>query len=126
MKIKPTCYYSTEAVVWSCYVKKDVLTNSAKFTEKDQCQSLFFNKVAGILQLYYIRLWYSCFPINFVRFLRTPILKNRSNGRDWKKMSEANLACLLSIQVSGFSLKVFSEEQYLKPVKHCHHQKTTI
>ena len=30
-----------------CYVKMGVLRNFAKFTGKDLCQSLFFNKVAG-------------------------------------------------------------------------------
>ena len=29
-------------------VKKDVLRNFSKFTEKHLCQSLFFNKVAGL------------------------------------------------------------------------------
>ena len=32
-----------------CSIKKDVLTNFAKFTGKHLCQSLFFNKVVGIL-----------------------------------------------------------------------------
>ena len=36
----------------SCSVKKDVLRNFAKFTGKHLCQRLFFNKVAGLLQLY--------------------------------------------------------------------------
>ena len=31
--------------------KKSVLRNFAKFTEKHLCQSLFFNKVAGLRQL---------------------------------------------------------------------------
>ena len=31
-----------------CSVKKDVLRNLTKFTEKHLCQSLFFNKVAGL------------------------------------------------------------------------------
>ena len=35
------------------FCKKDVLRNFAKFTGKHLCQSLFFNKVAGlVLQLY--------------------------------------------------------------------------
>ena len=34
-------------------IKKTVLKNTAKFTGKHLCQSLFFNKVAGVnLQLY--------------------------------------------------------------------------
>ena len=36
-----------------CSVRKDALRNSAKFTGKHLCQSLFFNKVAGLgLQIY--------------------------------------------------------------------------
>ena len=35
-----------------CPVRKGVLRNFAKFTRKHLCQSLFFNKVAGGLQLY--------------------------------------------------------------------------
>ena len=33
---------------WRCSVKKGVLRNFAKFTGKHLCQSLFFNKVAGL------------------------------------------------------------------------------
>ena len=33
-----------------------------KFTGKHLCQSLFLKK----------RLWHRCFPVNFVKFLRTP------------------------------------------------------
>ena len=106
--LKPLCenwilFYSTErklvrvmkqliakAVAQRCFVKK------VKFTEKDLCQSLFVNKVAG---LYHIensplicssnlhwsiwlrsstllkkRLWHSCFLVNFAKLLRTPFL----------------------------------------------------
>ena len=33
---------------WGCSVEKGVLRNFAKFTGKDLCQSLFFNKDAGL------------------------------------------------------------------------------
>ena len=39
---------TTEAVAQRCSMKKDVLRNFAKFTGKHLCQSLFFNKVAGL------------------------------------------------------------------------------
>ena len=52
---------------------KGVLENFAYFTRKYLCWSLFFNKVAG-LQLYYRRLEQKCFPVKFVKFLRTPFL----------------------------------------------------
>ena len=50
-----------------CSVKKGVPRNFTKFAGKHLCQSLYFNKVF---------LW--CFPVNFVKFLRTPFLQNMS------------------------------------------------
>ena len=44
--------YVPEAVVQRCSVKKGVLRNFTKFTGKHLCQCLFFNKVAGLLQLF--------------------------------------------------------------------------
>ena len=55
VKINPTYYCSTELVVWRCSVRKCVLRNSAKFTGKHLCRTLFLNKAAGSLQLYYKR-----------------------------------------------------------------------
>ena len=59
------------------FFKKVVLKNFAKFTGKPPCQSLFFNKVAGLrpATLSKKRLRRSCFPMNFVKFLRTPFYK---------------------------------------------------
>ena len=37
-----------------CFVKKEVLKNFAKFTRKQLCQSLFFNKAAGLRPYYNI------------------------------------------------------------------------
>ena len=56
------------------FCKKGVLRNIAKFTGKHLCQSLFFNKVAGLrpATLLKKRLWHRCFPVNFAIFLRTP------------------------------------------------------
>ena len=61
---------------------KNVLKNFAKFTGKPLCQSLFFNKVAGLrpATLLKKRLWYRCFPVNFAKnfkstyFCRTPLV----------------------------------------------------
>ena len=57
-----------------------VLRNFAKFVGKHLCQSLFFNKVAGLraTTLLKKRLWHRCFPVNFTKFLRTPFLQNTS------------------------------------------------
>ena len=47
---------------------------SQKFTGKHLRQSLFFNKVAGVspATLLKKRFWHRCFPVNFVKYLRTP------------------------------------------------------
>ena len=59
-----------------CSVRKGVLRNFAKFTGKRLCQSLFFIKVAGRpATLLKKRLWHSCFPVNFAKFLRTPFYR---------------------------------------------------
>ena len=57
-----------------CSVKKGVLRNFTKFTGKHLCQCLFFNKVAGLrpASLLKKRFWHRCFPVNFLKFLRTP------------------------------------------------------
>ena len=58
------------------FYKKGVLRNFAKFIGKHLCQSLFFNKVAGLgpATLLKKRLWYRCFPLNIAKFLKTPFL----------------------------------------------------
>ena len=63
-----------------CSVKKGVLRNITKFTGKDLCQRLFFNKVAGLRPATLLEksLWHRCFPVNFVKFLRTFFLQNTS------------------------------------------------
>ena len=48
------------------FCKKGVLRNFAKFIGKHLCQSLFLNKVAGPR--------HRCFPVNFAKFLRTPLI----------------------------------------------------
>ena len=48
------------------FCKKDILKNFGKFTRKHLCQSLFFNKVAGLR--------HRRFPVNSAKFLRTPFL----------------------------------------------------
>ena len=71
---------TTETATGRCFVEKGVLRNFTKFTGKHLCQSLFFNKVAGLRRATLLkkRLWHRCFPVNFVKFLRTPFLQNTS------------------------------------------------
>ena len=58
--------------------EKSAIRNAAKFTGKHPYQSLFFNKVAGLRPATLVkkRLRRRCFPVNFAKFIRTPILKN--------------------------------------------------
>ena len=62
------------------FCKKGILKNVAKFTGKHLCQTLFFNKFAGFrpATLLKKRLWHRCFPVNIVKFLRTPFFYRTS------------------------------------------------
>ena len=53
--------------------RKGVLRNFANFIGKHLCQSLCFNKVAG-LTLLKQRLWHKHFPVTLAKFLRAPFL----------------------------------------------------
>ena len=63
-----------------CSMQKGVLRNFIKFTGKHLCQSLFFNKVvaSGLQHYQKKRLCHRCFPVNFVKFLRTSFSQNTS------------------------------------------------
>ena len=54
-------------------MKIGVFKTFAKFTGKHLCQSLFFNKVAGLrpVTILKVGLWHMCFPVNFAKFLET-------------------------------------------------------
>ena len=64
-------------------MKKSVLKYFAKLTEKHLRQGLFLNKIAGLkpATLFKKSLWHKCFPVNFVKPLRTPFLLNTSKRR---------------------------------------------
>ena len=64
-------------------IKKDVFRNLTKFTGKHLCQSLFFNKVAGLSCASSLknRLSHRFCPVNFAKFLRIPFSKNTSGRR---------------------------------------------
>ena len=74
---KKFCMASPKAVVQRCFEKKLLLKLCVEFTGKHLCRS-FFNEVAGLQTCNFIkkRLQYRYFPVNFVKFLGTPILKN--------------------------------------------------
>ena len=54
------------------FCKKMCSQKCCKLTGKNLCQSLFFNKEK--------RVWHSCFPVNFARFLRPSF----SQGTSWQ------------------------------------------
>ena len=56
------------------FCRNDVLRNFEKFIVKHLCQSLLFNKVAGLRTVTLLKkgFWYRCFPVNFSKFLKTP------------------------------------------------------
>ena len=66
-------FINFRSILPEVFCKKSFLRNFAKFTGKQRCQSLFFNKVAGLrtATLFKKRLWHRCFPVNFSKFLRT-------------------------------------------------------
>ena len=68
------------------FYKKGVLRNFTNFTGKHRCQSLFFNKVAGLrpATLSKKRFWHRCFPVKFAKFLRTPFLQTLLGDCLWK------------------------------------------
>ena len=69
------CFLGFRSSHQRCSMKKGVLRNSSKFTGKHLRQSLYFNKVeASGLQLYWKRdSGTGVFPVNFAKFLRTPL-----------------------------------------------------
>ena len=68
------CFYKTYSFTAyrssyrKCSVKKGILKNFAKFTEKHLWQSVLLKK----------NLWHRCFPVSYETFLSTPFLQNTS------------------------------------------------
>ena len=71
-------HWSVRSSHQRCSIEKSALKNFAKFTGKYLCQSLFFNKVAGLKPATFLkeRLWHRYFPVNFKKFLITLFLQN--------------------------------------------------
>ena len=108
-----------EAVVRRCSLKKGILRNFAKFTGKQLCQSLFFNKVVGLRPANFLkkRLWHRCFPVNFARFLRTPsfkehlcclLLKKQLIASFIKQIKDVSMKILKIQDVSIFSFMLLN------------------
>ena len=82
------------------FCRKGVLRNFAKFTGKHLCQSLFFNKVAGLrpkaCMFIKKRLWHGYFHASFVEFLRIPSLIEQ---RWWLLLFSIISSCLSDVKV---------------------------
>ena len=67
------------------FCKKWFLRNFSKFTGKHLCQSLFFNKVAGVSLKFYLkkRLWHRCFPVNLLNFWEHLFYRKPSGDCFW-------------------------------------------
>ena len=68
------CKQSLRSSLLEVVCKNGVLKHLAKFTVKDLCQSLFFNKVAGLRPATFLKkkLWHSYYPVNFSKILKPP------------------------------------------------------
>ena len=68
----------SEAVVRRCFVKKDFFKNFTNLTCKQLRPRLFLKscRLEGCKN----RLQHSCFPVNFAKFLRAPMLQNICEG----------------------------------------------
>ena len=96
------------------FCKKNVLENFTKPTGKRLCQSFFFNKVARLrpATLSKKKLWHRCFPVSFVKFLRTPFLQNTSGGWFWSFVK--SMVCLKNILTT---YKIPNGETHKKTLK---------
>ena len=97
------------------FCKKGVLRNFEKFTGKHLCQSLLFNKVAGIrpVTLLKERLWHRCFPVNFLNFLRTPSVTEHN----WQLLLKTSVNQLIfreeTVDLQLYYSRTFSHEIFI-------------
>ena len=61
----------------SCFTKK-VFLEISQDSQESICARVFFLIKLQVWGLQQKSLWYRCFPVNFVKFLRTPFLQNTS------------------------------------------------
>ena len=106
------------------FCKKGFLKNL--FTGKHLCQSLFFNKAAGLrlatllkkrlrpATLLKKRLWYRSFPVNIIKFPRTPFLQNTSGrlllaltGPSWNVYEITQLPATFHMDLQWFCFDQF-------------------
>ena len=103
------------------FCKIGFLRNLTKFTGKNLCQSLFFNKVAGLrpATLFKKRFWHKCFPVNFAKFLRTPFLTEHLRWLllTWEWAFTKILDQQVSLDFPNISRELLQGEVYIFNIK---------
>ena len=91
-------YHQTKAATGGVLQEKAFI-KILQYSQENTCARVFFNKVSGLspATLLKKRLWNRCFPVNFVRFLRTPFLQNTSGRLLLRKLKAF---CFVSFFVS--------------------------
>ena len=120
LELQSTCAF----LIWldrsnhqRCSVRKAVLRNFTKFTRRHLCQILFFNKVAGLRSATLLkkRLWHGCFLVNFMKFLRAPLLQN-TPGR--LLLTGKHLKCVAPLAISNhFDTRVSDTNEFRLLIK---------
>ena len=106
-----------------CSVRKDVLSNFAKFTGNTCARvSILLKLQVWPATLLKWRLWRRCFPVNFAKFLRTPFFRThlgncfQTNPQTGlftftKQIVSEEIHCLFRI---GFQIYLLCQETYKK------------
>ena len=89
------------------FYKIDVLESFVEFTGKQLCLSLFLNKVVDRRPTTVIkkRLWHRCFPVIFLKYLRTRFLKYTVRRMLLSKLSILLQQETLAISVDGSGIQ---------------------
>ena len=92
------------------FCMKGVLRNFAKFTVKHVCQIFFFNKVPCLRPVTLLKnsLWHRCFPVNFVKFLRTSFFTEHLWWLLLKQVKPKSNKVAAAAQIYDINLFVFS------------------
>ena len=98
------CYFSNSEAYWQkqppeVFYKKVVLTNFSKFTGKHLCQSLFFK-----------RLYYRFFPVNFPKYAGPLYLQN-TFGRMRLHLEPCQISIVEIFCGNSKSFTVFEKKQ---------------
>ena len=102
----------------SCSITKGVLKNFAKFPGKNLCQSIFFNKVAGLRPGIYSKRDSDTsifLSLNFAKFLRTPVYRKPLD--DYFCNDELSLLAKLKFNVDD--IQISSTCRYERPFCIC-------